>query len=91
MKSRRNRLKGIQHTNVAVGGREMQHARSSASLALVLDVDSRCDNLSLGAAILRGKTGDIGLQGLQITCAGIVDEVIDRLGGECNGHGRLGL
>lgn len=91
MNTRGNGLKGIQHTNVAISGREMQHARSSASLALVLHVDGRCDDLSLGAAMLRCKTGDIGRQGLQIACAGIVDEIINRLGRKCDGHSRLGL
>lgn len=76
-----NWTRGHQHTNVAVGGREMQNAGSSASLALILHVDGRCDDLGLGAAILRCKICDIGGQGLQIACAGIVDEVINRLGG----------
>ncbi|KAF3395694.1 hypothetical protein F1880_006695 [Penicillium rolfsii] len=67
----------MDHTAVAVRGGEVQHAGTSPALALIFHVNGRRDDVRLWAVVLRGESGDVGVQCLKVTGAGIVDEVVD--------------
>ena len=64
-------------TAISIRGGEVQHAGARAAFAFVFHVDCRGDNVRLWAVVLRGEGGDVGVQGLEVTGPGIVDEVVD--------------
>lgn len=57
----------------------MQHAGTCPPFALIFHVNGRGDDVRLWAVMLRGQSGDVGVQSLEVTSAGIVDEVVDGL------------
>lgn len=70
---------GTKRTAISIRRGEVQHAGACAPFAFVFHVDGRGDDVRLWAVVLRGEGGDVGVQGLEITRPGIVDEVVDGL------------
>lgn len=82
---------GSKRTAISIRGGEVQHAGARAAFAFVFHVDGRGDDVRLWAVVLRGEGGDVGVQGLEVTGPGIVDEVVDGLERQRDGDCRLGL
>lgn len=63
----------------------MQETSSRAPLALVLAVERGPYYRSRGDVVLLAQVGDVGLEGVEVADAGVVDEVVDSLEGEGEG------
>lgn len=60
----------------------MKQTGPRATLGLGLGVNGGGDDPGLGAVVLFALGGEIGLEGFQVACASVVDEVVDCLEGE---------
>lgn len=67
----------------------MKQAGPRAALGFGLSVDGGGNDPGLGAVVLFALGGEVGLEGFQVACAGVVDEVVDCLEGERD-SGRCG-